>query len=86
MNATTETKPSELARDSASSRAVTLLERMADAGLELAQYASYAEIVGGVRRNRAQIREWCDKIYELHKERKRLRSNGGTETPPTKGK
>lgn len=33
-------------------------------GYELAQYASYAEIVGGITSNRQPIREFCDKVYE----------------------
>ncbi len=41
-------------------------EEMAKAGLELAQYASYAEIVGAISHNRQAIRKWCDKVFEFH--------------------
>ena len=34
---------------------------------ELAQYASYAEIVGGVSVNGAPIRKWCDAVFVLRK-------------------
>jgi hypothetical protein len=37
------------------------------AAKELRDYASYAEMVGGVSVNRPQIREWCDKILEIYK-------------------
>lgn len=37
------------------------------AAKELRDYASYAEMVGGVSVNRPQIREWCDKILEICK-------------------
>ena len=37
------------------------------AATELAQYASYAEIVGGVSVNRAPIRRYCDEIFALRK-------------------
>ena len=39
--------------------------QMIEAAQELAEYASYAEIVGGVSKNRPQIREWCDKVFAL---------------------
>ena len=42
------------------------LEAMRHAALELAQYASYAEIVGRVLLNREQIREWSDKVFKLN--------------------
>jgi hypothetical protein len=42
------------------------LEVIRHAALELAQYASYAEIVGRVSLNREQIREWSDKIFKLN--------------------
>lgn len=35
-----------------------------EASRELAGYASYAEIVGGVSVNRPQIRQWCDAVFE----------------------
>lgn len=40
---------------------------MLDAALELAEYASYAEIVGGISVNRPQIREWCDKVFAANR-------------------
>lgn len=47
-------------------RRVEELEVMRQAALELAQYASYAEIVGRVSLNKDQIREWSDKIFKLN--------------------
>lgn len=41
---------------------------MSKAGMELAEYASYAEIVGMVHHNREQIRKWCDEIFRLFRE------------------
>lgn len=35
-----------------------------EASRELAGYASYAEIVGGISVNRPQIRQWCDAVFE----------------------
>lgn len=35
------------------------------AARELAQFASYAEIVGGVSVNRNHVREWCDKVFDI---------------------
>jgi hypothetical protein len=55
---------------------------MGKAGMELAEYASYAEIVGGIAVNRAQIRKWCDEIYALHKQLNAMRSNTQAQTPP----
>ena len=44
-----------------------LVRNQADAGLRLAEYASYSEIIGAVHHNRPQIREWCDKLIKaLH--------------------
>jgi hypothetical protein len=40
---------------------------LATAGVELAEYASYAEIVGGVSHNRGAIRKWCDTIFEINR-------------------
>ncbi len=34
---------------------------------ELAEYASYAEIVGGVTVNRAAVRSFCDKVFEFNR-------------------
>lgn len=42
------------------------LDELRKAALELAQYASYAEIVGGIRENRVEIRKWCDEVFRLH--------------------
>lgn len=37
------------------------------AAKELAEYVSYAEIVGGLTVNRPQVREWCDNVFSaLH--------------------
>ncbi len=49
-----------------------LIEQLADAGMELASYASYSEIVGGIHQNRVVIREWCDTIFDLKKELEEL--------------
>lgn len=40
------------------------LQQQAEAGMELAQFASYSEIVGGVAVNRPAIRECCDRVFE----------------------
>jgi hypothetical protein len=45
-----------------------LLREMRHAALELAQYTSYSEIVGGIHHNRPPIREWCDKVFEIGRE------------------
>lgn len=45
-----------------------LLVSLGDAAVELAGYASYAEIVGGVSHNRQDIRKWCDKIFETKRQ------------------
>jgi len=37
------------------------------AAKELAEYASYAEIVGGVSVNRPQVRKWCDAVFAARK-------------------
>jgi hypothetical protein len=39
---------------------------LAKAAVELAQYASYAEIVGGMSVNNAAVREWSDRIFALN--------------------
>ena len=49
-----------------------LLEEMHKAAIELAQLASYSEIVGQIGVNRKQIRAWCDKVFELHHKIKAL--------------
>lgn len=38
-------------------------DAVAEAAKELAECASYAEMVGGISVNRPQIRKWCDKIF-----------------------
>jgi hypothetical protein len=43
-----------------------LLALLAHAGVELAMYASYAEIVGAVCHNRTQVRGWCDEVFRLN--------------------
>ncbi len=42
---------------------VDMANALLKAARELAQFASYAEIVGGVNVNRPQIREWSDKVF-----------------------
>ncbi len=44
-----------------------LLDQMRCAATELADYASYAEIVGAIRHNRAAIRKWCDIVFEINR-------------------
>ncbi|WP_395175554.1 hypothetical protein [Roseibium alexandrii] len=39
------------------------IDELADAARELAEYASYAEIVGGVSVNKPQIRRECDRVF-----------------------
>ena len=48
-------------------RSSPLLDEMRDAAVELASYASYAEIVGAISHNRSAIRKWCDKVYEINR-------------------
>lgn len=50
-----------------------IIEKLLHEGYELAQYASYAEIVGGISVNRPPIRMHCDAIYELQRELKTIR-------------
>lgn len=50
-----------------------VFDEMAEAGLELALYASYAEIVGAVSHNRKPIREWCDKVFALNNKTEEVR-------------
>lgn len=45
---------------------IKLLRELAAAARELAQFASYAEIVGGVAVNRATIRKACDAVFAQH--------------------
>lgn len=44
------------------------LSEMASAGLELAEYASYSEIIGSLGNNRRAIRKWCDVVFKLKRE------------------
>ena len=46
-------------------RLVEVGQKLFLAARELRDYASYAEIVGGVSVNRPQIRKWCDTIAEI---------------------
>ena len=48
------------------SEKLILLTELQEAASELAQYASYAEIVGGINVNKKQIRNWCDKVFALN--------------------
>jgi hypothetical protein len=45
-----------------------LLVRMKNAAVNLAELASYAEIVGGVSVNRNAIRKWCDVVFDLKRQ------------------
>ncbi|MEY4591524.1 MAG: hypothetical protein RIR18_419 [Pseudomonadota bacterium] len=42
---------------------LALLEKLSDESRELSQYASYAQVVGGMSVNSAPVREWCDKVF-----------------------
>lgn len=53
-------------RDAALAQVALLpLADLLKAARELAGYASYAEIVGGLSVNKPQVREWCDKVFEV---------------------
>jgi len=41
-------------------------------GFELAEYASFSEIAGGITKNRVQIREFCDKVFQHYRKAKAL--------------
>jgi hypothetical protein len=43
---------------------ITQLKAMAESGFELASFASYSEIVGGITHNRSAIRAGCDSVYK----------------------
>lgn len=43
-----------------------VLSAIAEAAVELAQYASYANIVGAVGHNQMPIRKWSDEIFRLN--------------------
>lgn len=42
-----------------------ILTELSEAARELAQYASYAEIIGAIGHNRQPIRKWCDEVFRL---------------------
>lgn len=63
-----------------------LLQKMHAAAIELAQYTSYAEIVGGISQNRKQIREWCDKVFAIHNEIENADTAGADEADIARGK
>lgn len=44
-----------------------IVREMAKAAVELASFASYAEIVGAVTHNAKQVREWSDRVFELNR-------------------
>jgi len=48
-------------------KCISLLAEMRSAAVELAGYASYAEIVGAVSHNRAVVRKWCDEVFRLNR-------------------
>jgi predicted RNase H-like nuclease (RuvC/YqgF family) len=49
------------------------LEALAlESAFELAEYASYAEIVGGVTHNRTAIRAGCDALFDLRDKLRRI--------------
>jgi hypothetical protein len=54
---------------------IELLEKIANAGMELAQYASYAEIVGAIGYNREHIRKWCEEAFRLQRELDDVKNN-----------
>ena len=42
-------------------------EIIVDIATELAEYTSYAEIVGSIKVNRSVIREYCDKVFDFNR-------------------
>ncbi len=52
----------------------SLLESMINAAVELADYTSYAEIIGCVRHNRQEIRKMCDTVRIVNYRIKHLRA------------
>jgi len=64
----------------------------ADAGLELAEYASYAEIVGAITHNRSAIRTGCDAVFSAHRAGENVTvavaamPPQGSSTPPLRGR
>ena len=55
----------EAERDKARRKVADVADELLNAATELAQYASYSEIVGAISHNRVQIREWCDKVFDI---------------------
>jgi hypothetical protein len=49
------------------------LSELSEAARELAQYASYAEIIGAIGHNRQPIRKWCDEVFRLSHQLDELR-------------
>lgn len=43
------------------------IEELTHLATELAEYTSYAEIVGAISHNRQPIREFCDKIFDFNR-------------------
>ena len=43
------------------------IDEISSYATELAEYASYAEIIGAVSHNRPAIREYCDKIFAYNR-------------------
>lgn len=39
------------------------VQELSDAARDLAEYASYAEIVGGISVNKSQVRRECDRVF-----------------------
>jgi hypothetical protein len=46
---------------------VGMANELLHAATELAQLASYSEIVGGISHNRPHIRKWCDEVFAIRK-------------------
>ena len=44
-----------------------MADELLHAATELAQLASYSEIVGGISHNRSHIRKWCDEVFAIRK-------------------
>jgi len=43
-------------------------DKLSNAALELAEYASYAETIGAISHNRSTIRTWCDAVFKASRE------------------
>lgn len=43
------------------------VDEITNIATELAEYASYAEIVGGVTVNRSAVRSFCDKVFDFNR-------------------